>query len=67
MAAPLARRPEPGDGSAQAAVSISAVTVYLLPATTRGVPVQAVAALSVLTGRGSRPVRALTGAGETSP
>ena len=36
MATPLARRPEPGDGSPQAAVSISAVTEYLLPATMRG-------------------------------
>ena len=50
MATPLARRPEPGDGSAQAAVTISAVTEYLLPATMRGVAVQAVAALGVLTG-----------------
>lgn len=50
MATPLARHPEPGDGSAQAAVTISAVTEYLLPATMRGVAVQAVAALGVLTG-----------------
>src|SRR5882724_1745791 len=50
MATPLARRPEPGDGSPQAAVTISAVTEYLLPATMRGVAVQAVAALGVLTG-----------------
>src|SRR5258708_29342688 len=50
MATPLSRLPEPGDGSAQAAVSISAVTEYLLPATMRGIAVQAVAALSVLTG-----------------
>src|ERR1700739_357974 len=50
MATPLARRPEPGDGSPQAAMTISAVTEYLLPATMRGVAVQAVTALSVLTG-----------------
>ena len=50
MATPLARRPEPGDGSPQAAVSISSVTEYLLPATMRGIAVQAVAALGVLTG-----------------
>ena len=50
MATPLSRRPEPGDGSAQTAVTISAVTEYLLPATMRGVAVQAVAALGVLTG-----------------
>jgi hypothetical protein len=50
MATPLARRPEPGDGSPQTAVTISAVTEYLLPATMRGVAVQAVAALGVLTG-----------------
>src|SRR5260370_10903311 len=50
MATPLARRPEPGDGSAQTAVTISAVTEYLLPATMRGIAVQAVAALGVLTG-----------------
>ena len=50
MATPLARRPEPGDGSPQAAVTISAVTEYLLPATMRGVAVQAAAALGVLTG-----------------
>ena len=50
MATPLARRPEPGDGSPHAAVTISAVTEYLLPATMRGLAVQAVAALGVLTG-----------------
>jgi len=50
MATPLSRRPEPGDGSAQAAVTISAVTEYLLPATVRGMTAQAVAALGVLTG-----------------
>jgi SPW repeat len=50
MATPLARRPEPGDGSPQAAVTISAVTEYLLPATKRGIAAQAVAALGVLTG-----------------
>lgn len=50
MATPLSRRPEPGDGSAQAAVTISAVTKYLLPATMRGITAQAVAALGVLTG-----------------
>ena len=50
MATPLARRPEPGDGSPQAAVSISAVTEYLLPATMRGVTAQAMAALGLLTG-----------------
>jgi hypothetical protein len=50
MATPLARRPEPGEGSAQAALTISAVTEYLLPTTMRGVAVQAVAALGVLTG-----------------
>ena len=50
MATPLARRPEPGDGSAQAAVTISAVTEYLLPATRRGIAAQAMAALGVLTG-----------------
>ncbi len=50
MATPLARRPESGDGSPQAAVTIAAVTEYLLPATMRGVAVQAVAALGVLTG-----------------
>ncbi len=50
MATPLARRPEPGDGSPQAAVSISSVTEYLLPATMRGIAVQAMAALGVLTG-----------------
>jgi hypothetical protein len=50
MATPLARRPEPGDGSAQAAVTISAVTEYLLPTTMRGIATQAVAALGVLTG-----------------
>ena len=50
MATPLSRLPEPGDGSPQAAVTISAVTEYLLPATMRGVAVQAAAALGVLTG-----------------
>ena len=50
MATPLARRPEPGGGSPQAAVSISSVTEYLLPATMRGIAVQAMAALGVLTG-----------------
>ena len=50
MATPLARRPEPGDGSPQAAVTISAVTEYLLPATMRGLAAQAMAALGVLTG-----------------
>jgi hypothetical protein len=55
MATPLARRPEPGDCSPQAAVSISAVTEYLLPATTRGIAAHAV----------PRPARALTGEGET--
>ena len=45
MATPLSRLPEPGDGSPQAAVTISAVTEYLLPATMRGV---AALALSVL-------------------
>ena len=44
MATALPRRPEPGDGSPQAAVSMSAVTEYLLPATMRGVAVQAAAA-----------------------
>jgi len=42
-------RPEPGDGSPQAAVSISAVTEYLLPATVRGVAVQAAVTVGVLT------------------
>jgi hypothetical protein len=37
MATPVPRRPEPGDGSDQAAVTISAVTEYLLPATMRGI------------------------------
>src|SRR5260370_5928344 len=50
MATPLSRLPEPGDGPAQAAVSISAVTECLLPATMRGIATQAMAALSVLTG-----------------
>src|SRR2546425_932095 len=50
MATPLSRLPEPGDGSAQAAVTISAVTEYLLPATMRGIAAQAMAALGVLTG-----------------
>jgi len=50
MATALPRRPERGDGSPQAAVSISAVTEYLLPATMRGVAAQAAAALGVLTG-----------------
>ena len=50
MATPLSRLPEPGDGSPQAAVNISAVTEYLLPATMRGVAAQAMAALGVLTG-----------------
>ena len=50
MATPLARRPESGDGSPQAAVTISAVTEYLLPATMRGIAAQAMAALGVLTG-----------------
>jgi hypothetical protein len=50
MATPLSRRPEPGDGSPQAAVTISAVTEYLLPATMRGLAAQAMAALGVLTG-----------------
>jgi hypothetical protein len=50
MATPLSRLPEPGDGSPQAAVSISSVTEYLLPATMRGVAAQAMAALGVLTG-----------------
>jgi hypothetical protein len=50
MATPLLHHPEPGDGSAQAAVTISAVTEYLLPGTVRGVTAQAVAALGVLTG-----------------
>jgi len=55
MATPLSRLPEPGDGSSQAAVTISAVTEYLLPATMRGIAVQAVAALGVLTGLVDRP------------
>jgi hypothetical protein len=50
MATPFARQPESGDGSPQTAVTISAVTEYLLPATMRGISAQAVAALSVLTG-----------------
>ena len=50
MATPLARRPEPGDGSPQTAVTIAAVTEYLLPTTRRGFAAQAMAALSVLTG-----------------
>ena len=50
MATPLARRPEPGDGSAQGAVSIASVTEYLLPATMRGLAAQAMGALGVLTG-----------------
>jgi hypothetical protein len=50
MATPLARRAEPGDGSAQDAVTISAVTEYLLPTTMRGVAAQAMPALGVLTG-----------------
>ena len=50
MATPLPRRQEPGGGSPQAAVSISAVTEYLLPATMRGAAAQAAAALGVLTG-----------------
>src|SRR5256885_5526717 len=49
MATPLSRLPEPGDGSPQAAVSISAVTEYL-PATMRGIAAQAMAALGMLTG-----------------
>ena len=56
MATPLARRPEPGDGSPQAAVTISAVTEYLLPATMRGVAAQAMAALGVLDRAVDRPV-----------
>src|SRR5260370_4960032 len=52
MATPLARRPEPGDGSPQAAVSISAVTESLLPATMRGLAAQAMAALGMLPGLG---------------
>src|SRR5690348_18451955 len=50
MATPLSRLPEPGDGSPQAAVSISSVTGYLLPATRRGIAAQAMAALGLLTG-----------------
>ena len=50
MATPLSRLPEPGDGSPQAAVSISSATEYLLPATMRGIAAQAMAALGVLTG-----------------
>jgi hypothetical protein len=50
MATPLSRRPEPGDGPPQAAVSTPAVTGYLLPATRRGIAAQAVAALGALTG-----------------
>jgi hypothetical protein len=50
MATPLARRPESGDGSPQAAVSIASVTEYLLPATMRGLAAQAMGALGVLTG-----------------
>src|SRR6201989_103053 len=50
MATPLSRRPEPGDGSPQAAVTISSVTEYLLPATRRGIAAQAMAARGVLTG-----------------
>ena len=50
MATPLARRPEPGDGSPQTAVTISTVSEYVLPATVRGIAAQAVAALGVLTG-----------------
>jgi hypothetical protein len=50
MATPLARRPEPGDGSPQTAVTIAAVTEYLLPASRRGLAAQATAALGVLTG-----------------
>jgi len=45
MATALARRPETGDGSAQAAVIISAVTEYLRPATMRGVGICRVASL----------------------
>src|SRR5437588_2125014 len=48
MATPLSRLPEPGDGSPQAAVTISSVTDYLLPATMRGAAAQAMAALGVL-------------------
>ena len=50
MATPLPRLPEPGDGSSQAAVTISAVTGYLLPVTRRGIAAQAMAALGLLTG-----------------
>src|ERR1700752_644298 len=50
MATPLSRQPDFGDGSPQAAVTISAVTEYLLPATMRGIAAQAMAALGLLTG-----------------
>ena len=50
MATPLSRQPDFGDGSSQAAVTISAVTGYLLPVTRRGIAAQAMAALGVLTG-----------------
>jgi hypothetical protein len=50
MATPLARRPEPGDDFPQTAVTVSAVTDYLLPATMRGIAAEMFAALGVLTG-----------------
>ena len=50
MATPLPRQPNYGDGSPQAAVTISAVTGYLLPTTMRGLATQAMAAFGVLTG-----------------
>ena len=50
MATSLPRQPDYSDGSPQAAVTISAVTDYLLPATRRGLAAQAMAALGLLTG-----------------
>ena len=50
MATPLSRRPESGDGSPPAAMTLSAVTGYLVPATRRGLATQAMGALGVLTG-----------------
>lgn len=50
MATPLARRPEPGDGTPIPIPAGPAAADYQLPATRRGMAVQAAAALGLLTG-----------------
>jgi hypothetical protein len=50
MAPPLARRPEPRDGSRQAAPAGPVAAEYLVPPTGRGIAAQAAAALGLPTG-----------------